>query len=148
LSVTANPPNQHQTIKLATTPIIQLNKTLIINGNNQLSTYASKGDGSKTNPYLLGNYYILLSNRSQVGIELENIDNYFILNNTLIEIYGSSSDLSNINYPKADIQLVNVSHGTVSYSNIMDCYVGIDLYKILPLIFLFKISFQVVMVFD
>ncbi len=119
VSTSSNYSNQYQNEKLSAT---LLTEPLIINGNYQLSTYATKGDGSKINPFILKNYQLTLFNRSQTGIELENINDYFILNNFIV------SEDSNIWQPGEDIMMVNVSHGTITNSELFSRFVGIDLY--------------------
>ncbi len=62
----------------------------VINGNIALSNNATSGNGSAGNPYVIENYIIDASGFGTNGLSIENTDVYFILRNCTITNAGSN----------------------------------------------------------
>ena len=73
----------------------KFNPPIIINGNSQLATYSSAGNGTKNNPYILENQTLseVNSTLSLAILEIYNTNSYFVLRNFTIDsglYYGIS----------------------------------------------------------
>jgi parallel beta-helix repeat protein len=58
---------------------------IFIDGNNELASFSSYGNGTLENPYIIENYFITTSNIHGNGLEIINTDNFFILRGIVIE---------------------------------------------------------------
>ena len=55
--------------------------TINIDGNSALAALASSGNGSIGNPYIISDYIISNCGLSGIGVSIQNVDSYFILDN-------------------------------------------------------------------
>ncbi|KXB07396.1 hypothetical protein AKJ51_01500 [candidate division MSBL1 archaeon SCGC-AAA382A20] len=85
-----------------------------INNNSDFSTYASSGDGSEENPWVIENYNIS-DEDSYVGIYIGNTTEHYILRNCLISNL-SFAPISNRNC----IYIYNSTNGIVDGNNVTD----------------------------
>ncbi len=70
--------------------IMAADPAIFIDGNTQLAAFATGGDGSHGNPYLIANYSIAPT--SSHGVEIRNTTKHFILHNVTVDGTGSSGN--------------------------------------------------------
>ncbi|MEM4308139.1 MAG: NosD domain-containing protein [Thermoplasmata archaeon] len=101
---------------------------LHINGNSEFSfmktLYGWPGDGSRNNPYLIGNYNID-GNDGSYGIWIESTTCYFSIRNCSI---SNATDSANAPYG-AGLALRNVNNGTVENNTYCTSRMGIFIYS-------------------
>lgn len=92
-----------------------INSTIDILGNSQLASYASTGDGSASNPYIIENLFIDNINSEKHGISITNTDVFFILRN--ISLIGC----------KIGFVFSSVRNGIIEDSFVTTCEYGFSL---------------------
>ncbi|MHA1976249.1 MAG: right-handed parallel beta-helix repeat-containing protein [Candidatus Hodarchaeales archaeon] len=90
--------------------------TIDIVGNSQLASYASNGDGSVTNPYLIENLKIDNNNSEENGVSIRDTDVSFILRNVTVISF-------NIGF-----RFQEVRYGRIEKSFATNCNVGFSLF--------------------
>lgn len=81
---------------------------IVIKSNTDLQSYASSGNGTQSNPYIIENLRIVNSSANTNCIDIENTYNYFIVRNNYISCIGSGSN---------GIFLQTVTSGTATIEN-------------------------------
>jgi parallel beta-helix repeat protein len=88
---------------------------IFINGNIELASFSSSGNGTQENPYIIENYFITNSNIHGNGLEIINTDKFFILRGIIVE-----------NTNQNGIHIENVTNGRIennkAYSNLKGFY--------------------------
>ena len=97
---------------------ISNNPVLTINGNNKLKSYATSGNGSSINPYIIENYIIM--NNTSTLVEISNTNDQFILRNFTLNFTGSQDSANTMG-----IYLNNVTYATIENSIISNSYFAI-----------------------
>ena len=91
---------------------IKADSPISITDNNQFSALASQGDGNKSTPWIIENYYILANGSSQHGILIQDTTHYFILRNcTVLNTDDNYYGIYLNNVVNANITNNTVSHG-------------------------------------
>jgi parallel beta-helix repeat protein len=83
---------------------------IVINGNLQLSSFASSGNGTQANPLIIENYIWTSSYKTGTALTIINTTYFFIIQNLVIQEY---------NYA---INLTNVQNGIIRNNNISVCH--------------------------
>ena len=96
---------------------------LNINGNAQLSTQASTGDGSSGNPYIIENYTISSCGSNINGVSIQNTNKHFILRSIIVSgchygFYFNNVTFGSIINVSATYNLRGFYFSNVSFSNI------------------------------
>lgn len=99
---------------------INSNIPLSINGNQQLASYATSGNGSNNNPYIIENY--IIKNTTNILVQIANTSDYFILKNFTVSFTGIQFNFE----PTASIYLYNVTNAIIENSTISNSYFGIE----------------------
>ena len=127
------PNNLVQTsLKESLCKIHSINSPIDITSNTQLATWASSGDGTSGNPYIIENRIIICAySFNETGISIQNTNKYFILKNITVShcytgfyfshvIFGSISNSYAINDSYIDFYLEFSSYNSLTNNKAMN----------------------------
>jgi parallel beta-helix repeat protein len=95
--------------------LIIFDTAIMIDGNSQLASLSTAGEGTKDNPYIIENYFI--ANTSGHGVEIRNTDKYFIIRNITIDGLGAPIHTCGIYFN-------NVINGKIENNTAINWHVG------------------------
>ena len=105
-----NQRSSHDSLKVNDLPSIQSlnsnNSIFNITNNSGLALYAITGNGSAINPYIIGNFLLNNCSSNEIGIDIQNTNQYFSLSN--VTVIGCSLGIS----------FTNVTHGSIVNSKV------------------------------
>ncbi len=84
--------------------------SVFINGNYQLSTYATSGNGTEQNPYIIENFNIEITNQTASAFEIQDTTSYFIIRNMTVSAkYGNGIYFYNVQNGKIENNFIQSS---------------------------------------
>ncbi len=105
-----NQRSSHDSLKVNDLPSIQSlnsnNSIFNITNNSGLALYAITGNGSAINPYIIGNFLLNNCSSNEIGIDIQNTNQYFSSSN--VTVIGCSLGIS----------FTNVTHGSIVNSKV------------------------------
>lgn len=77
---------------ISTNGVLTPGSFISINGNNQFSSIASSGNGTKLNPYIIKDLIISSFDSNGYGVDIENTNAYFILQNITVNSQNNNDN--------------------------------------------------------